>query len=64
MLPWKTAEFAVLGRALGDLPILLFDDVSRARAPGEEQMDLRRTRDVAETPDGQRASANAADRAR
>jgi DNA replication and repair protein RecF len=33
MLAWKTAELAVLGRAHGDLPILLLDDVSSELDP-------------------------------
>jgi DNA replication and repair protein RecF len=33
MLAWKTAELAVLGRSLGDLPILLLDDVSSELDP-------------------------------
>jgi DNA replication and repair protein RecF len=33
MLAWKTAELAVIGRAHGDLPILLLDDVSSELDP-------------------------------
>jgi DNA replication and repair protein RecF len=33
MLAWKTAELSVLGRAHGDLPILLLDDVSSELDP-------------------------------
>jgi len=33
MLAWKTAELTVLGRAHGDLPILLLDDVSSELDP-------------------------------
>jgi DNA replication and repair protein RecF len=33
MLAWKTAELGVLGRAHGDLPILLLDDVSSELDP-------------------------------
>ena len=33
MLAWKTAELAVLGRAHGDPPILLLDDVSSELDP-------------------------------
>jgi DNA replication and repair protein RecF len=33
MLAWKTAELLVLGRAHGDLPILLLDDVSSELDP-------------------------------
>jgi hypothetical protein len=33
MLAWKAAELAVLGRAHGDLPILLLDDVSSELDP-------------------------------
>jgi DNA replication and repair protein RecF len=33
MLAWKTAELQVLGRAHGDLPILLLDDVSSELDP-------------------------------
>lgn len=37
MLAWKTAELSVLGRAHGDLPILLLDDVSSELDPARNE---------------------------
>lgn len=37
MLAWKTAELRVLGRAHGDLPILLLDDVSSELDPSRNE---------------------------
>lgn len=37
MLAWKTAELAVLGRAHGDSPILLLDDVSSELDPSRNE---------------------------
>ena len=37
MLAWKTAELAVLGRAHGDAPILLLDDVSSELDPSRNE---------------------------
>ncbi|MDQ3295011.1 MAG: DNA replication/repair protein RecF [Myxococcota bacterium] len=37
MLAWKTAELTVLGRAHGDLPILLLDDVSSELDPARNE---------------------------
>jgi recombinational DNA repair ATPase RecF len=38
MLAWKTAELSVLGRAHGDLPILLLDDVSSELDPSAQRV--------------------------
>ena len=37
MLAWKTAELSVLGRAHGDSPILLLDDVSSELDPARNE---------------------------
>ena len=47
MLAWKTAELSVLGRAHGDLPILLLDDVSSELDPKRNEFLFEHLADLA-----------------
>ena len=47
MLAWKTAELAVLGRAHGDQPILLLDDVSSELDPQRNEFLFEHLADLA-----------------